>query len=78
MIDTAAGRRVADSYDLSPDPALRDVAFLIRLAMDEIDQLRSDLAGARPKLRCAHCGARLVGVVCADCGTRAVHSNGHE
>lgn len=27
---------------------------------------------------CGHCGRTLLGVVCADCGTRAVHSNGHE
>lgn len=31
----------------------------------------------RTVVRCDRCSARLVGVVCADCGTPAVRSNGY-
>jgi len=31
----------------------------------------------RTEVPCQHCGARLVGVVCADCGTPATSTNGH-
>ena len=56
-------------YDTLAEQAMRDAA-------DEIERLRA-LVAPSTVVPCQHCGARLVGVVCADCGTPATSTNGH-
>jgi len=43
----------------------------------EIEAVYELVPVGRTVVPCQHCGARLVGVVCADCGTPATSTNGH-
>ena len=44
---------------------------------DQVDAVYELVPVGRTEVPCQHCGARLVGVVCADCGTPATSTNGH-
>ncbi len=43
---------------------------------DLFDEAAAELEARRLHVECAQCSAPVLGVVCADCGTRAIHTNG--